>query len=402
MGTNKPYKHHIPFPSGPFATGCIELMTEYSAEGCFARIFYPTDISSNKLNEYSDKWIPWIPDETYLKGFAECLRIPFCIFKYGPSIIRLKPYYIPTIFEAQPSKTLKSFPIFIFSHGFGATRFVNSEYCNSLASHGFFVVAIEHRDTSSPATFYYDSPESAKNDNRTWVNHVQFHKIIGPDHYYQRNKQLKYRFKEMKKIIDTIFKINSGEVVDNVFNPNFDLLQFKNKLDVDNIVGSGFSFGGATAMYTAANDKRIKSLVIVDGWMFSLKSEPNLSIEQSILFINTHTFHLESNIAIIKKYMASNSFRQLYTLKNTTHESPTDTAYIWGHWLDLFMIKKMNSETALRLQSSLTLRYLNDRMNYPENVDGLQIYIKEHSDKIVSDTIKYSKRVKRKMGIWFW
>lgn len=34
---------------GPYATGCMELMTEYSSEGCFSRIFYPTDISPDEL-----------------------------------------------------------------------------------------------------------------------------------------------------------------------------------------------------------------------------------------------------------------------------------------------------------------------------------------------------------------
>lgn len=34
---------------GPNATGCMELMTEYSPEGCFSRIFYPTNIPTNQL-----------------------------------------------------------------------------------------------------------------------------------------------------------------------------------------------------------------------------------------------------------------------------------------------------------------------------------------------------------------
>lgn len=35
---------------GPHATGCMELMTEYSEEGCFARVFYPTNIPSDQLD----------------------------------------------------------------------------------------------------------------------------------------------------------------------------------------------------------------------------------------------------------------------------------------------------------------------------------------------------------------
>ncbi|XP_050429518.1 platelet-activating factor acetylhydrolase-like [Adelges cooleyi] len=401
MEVNDSEKCHLPYPSGPFATGCIDLMTEYSPEGCFARIFYPTDIPSEQINEYSDKWMPWMPNETYLRGFASSLRIPFFVFKYGPYLIRQKPHYIPTICDAPLSKALESYPLLVFSHGFAATRFVCSEYCNSIASHGFIVVAIEHRDTSAPATFYYDSPESVKNDQCTWVDHVHLHQICDNDHYLLRNKQLKYRFKEMEKLLDTLSEINNGAPVENIINYSFDLEQFKGKLNFNKVIVAGYSFGGSTAMYTAANDKRIKTAVIIDGWMFPIKSEPFLNIDQPILFINSQTFHIPSNISVLRKYFNSKGIRQLYTLKNTTHESHTDTPYIWGYWLDIIMWKKLDPETALKIQSYLTIRFLRDHAGYPTNADSAQIYLKEHSDDITDDFISYTKTIKRKMGI-FW
>lgn len=94
--------------------------------------------------------------------------------------------------------------------------------------------------------------------------------------------------------------------------------------------------------------------------MFPLKSEPFVNIEQPILFINSHTFHIPANINLLRKYFCSKGVRQLYTLKNTTHESPTDTPYIHGYWLNLLMLNKMNAETALNLQSSLTVKFLRD------------------------------------------
>lgn len=41
--------HYIKKCLGPHATGCMELMTEYSSEGCFSRIFYPINIPPNEL-----------------------------------------------------------------------------------------------------------------------------------------------------------------------------------------------------------------------------------------------------------------------------------------------------------------------------------------------------------------
>lgn len=94
--------------------------------------------------------------------------------------------------------------------------------------------------------------------------------------------------------------------------------------------------------------------------MFPLKSEPFFNIQQPMLFINSLTFHIPANLNLLRKYFCSKGIRQLYTLKNTTHESPTDTPYIHGYWLDLFMLKKMDAETALNLQSSLTVKFLQD------------------------------------------
>jgi len=55
------------------------------------------------------------------------------------------PYYIPTISDAPISDKEQSYPFVIFSHGYAATRFVCSDFCNTLASYGFIVAAIEHR-----------------------------------------------------------------------------------------------------------------------------------------------------------------------------------------------------------------------------------------------------------------
>lgn len=103
-----------------------------------------------------------------------------------------------------------------------------------------------------------------------------------------------------------------------------------------------------------------RAAVILDGWMFPIKSEPFLNIPQPILFINTHTFHIPANLILLRKYFYSKGNRKLYTLKNTTHESPTDTPYIHGYWLDLLMLKKLDAKTALNLQSSLVVRFLRD------------------------------------------
>lgn len=101
--------------------------------------------------------------------------------------------------------------------------------------------------------------------------------------------------------------------------------------------------------------------------MFPLKSEPISNIQQPILSINTHTFQIPPNSNLIRKFLCTKGIRQIYTLKKTTHESPTDTPYMFGHWLDLLMLKKMDAETALNLHSGLTIKFLRDTIGIFNN-----------------------------------
>lgn len=54
--------------------------------------------------------------------------------------------------------------------------------------------------------------------------------------------------------------------------------------------------------------------VILDGWMYPLKSEYDLKINKPMLFINSQTFHIYANIQLMKAYSdLPNS--QLYTIR---------------------------------------------------------------------------------------
>lgn len=47
------------------------------------------------------------------------------------------------------------------------------------------------RDKSSPVTFYYKSPEDAKEDKRTWIHQYHLNKTeFKSDHYKIRNNQV--------------------------------------------------------------------------------------------------------------------------------------------------------------------------------------------------------------------
>lgn len=96
--------------------------------------------------------------------------------------------YIPAVWAAPLSKNREKFPVIVFSHGLGACKFFYSGTYAELASYGFVVAALEHRDTSACATYYYASPQDYSRSKRTWIRH---HKMgFGLENFPARVKQV--------------------------------------------------------------------------------------------------------------------------------------------------------------------------------------------------------------------
>ena len=56
--------------------------------------------------------------------------------------------YVPALWQAVPLPASQPYPVIIFSHGLGGNRTTYTTLCMELASHGFVVVALEHRSVS--------------------------------------------------------------------------------------------------------------------------------------------------------------------------------------------------------------------------------------------------------------
>uniref|UniRef100_A0A1B6EWU8 1-alkyl-2-acetylglycerophosphocholine esterase n=1 Tax=Cuerna arida TaxID=1464854 RepID=A0A1B6EWU8_9HEMI len=376
-------KKNLPIPKGPYAASYLDFMTEYSSEGIFLRLHYPTS-SSSPLSEQSKQWLPWIPHDKYIKGLAFVvgmwiILIRLIMWWYGGYM------HIPAMYEAKllakSQRKNRKLPVIIFSHGFGAARFLCSTLLTELASQGYAVASLEHRDTSACATYYYQSPAHRDRDERTWIRHVRLE--VGATNYTLRNKQVKYRRDECIKALDLLEEINNGSASKNILNTSVDLSDFEGQLDLDQVTIMGHSFGGATALLTLSSDPRFKQGVILDGWMFPLKDE-KLEVSQPLLFINTPTFHISSNLTAMERVISSppGSRRQLFIIKTSTHETQTDTPFVVGYWLDLFK-PKIDPILGSSINNSLIITFLKSYTGLPDDVSKDLQVLDEHREMII-------------------
>ncbi|CAH1399875.1 unnamed protein product [Nezara viridula] len=383
---------HLPLPLGQYAPAFMDIMSDFTIDSTFIRLYYPSS-TPNTQND-ATKWTKWSPNEYYLQSMAHLVSHWGTVLKAVLWLYGGEPN-VPAMWEAELMQSNSKIPVIMFSHGFGATRFLSSTVAIELASRGFIVASIEHKDSSACATYYYESAEKFEKDEKTWIPHEKMK--FGPDHYKIRNTQLRRRANEIIRLIDLLYKINSGEA-SNILKSSIDLSCFKDRLDLSSLSMMGHSFGGATSMLAMSLDDRIKCGIILDGWMFPLK-EDNLTIKQPLIFINTQTFHIESNINVICKYLNKNPAytpREIYTIKHTTHESQTDTPHILGYWLNWFM-PKLDPEEGTNINNHMILRFLHKNIGFPTDVTESEDYLKEEAEKFVEGTIIYAHMPKRKL-----
>ena len=224
--------------------------------------------------------------------------------------------------EGRPSRP--QFPVIIFSHGLGGSRLCYSGVCGELASFGFVVVAVEHRDGSCARTYVslQNNEAAAEVESSTAVLHTaededttakerkkvsrRRRKNLNP--YYVvdyirpqdnaqdtsphnprgvdvklRSAQIDLRLAEIKEAYHVMSLINSGKGEEvaamnmrkkgNVASSSVGLNgvlwdQWNDRLFMNNVTIMGHSFGGATTVQVCRDDALtwIGQGVVLDAW----------------------------------------------------------------------------------------------------------------------------------------
>ncbi|XP_047430396.1 platelet-activating factor acetylhydrolase [Mugil cephalus] len=383
----------IPPAKGPYPVGCTDFMMDHTVKGSFFRLYYPCQ--ETERAEKPD----WVPCREYFNGLADFMkinrRLSERIFNY-----LFGSFKIPAFLDA-PFKSNGKCPVIIFSHGLGAFRTLYSAICAELASQGFIVASVEHRDESASATYYFhEKPESEMaNENLPKTSATTQDNLVTEWMYYRalqhgesefplRNKQVKQRADECILALDRLTDINSGIAVRNVLQTRFDWTTLENSMDLCRIAVVGHSFGGATAIEALCKEVKFKCAVALDAWMFPLDEEIFPRVKQPIFFINSEKFQWAGNISRMRKLDSAVIQRKMITIRGTVHQSFPDFTFLTGNWIGKLMKLKgeIDPEVAIDLSNKATLAFLQRHLGLDKNFNQWDPLIDGEDENLIKGT----------------
>lgn len=202
-----------------------------------------------------------------------------------------------------------------------------------------------------------------------WVRYrrLPFNKT-GKKIYTFRNKQIHQRVRECSRALDLLEALQAGYELNNILDPLFNVSEFEGLLDLNKAIVMGHSFGGSTAIMSAATELRFKVVVCLDAWMYPIKDESVDLVSQPALFINSKTFEKEQNMRKLAELLVGQShetqriseMRKAFTIKGSTHYNFCDVPFVFS-WLTKFLFgvgSSTNPFTVHDIAMALTLDFI--------------------------------------------
>jgi dienelactone hydrolase len=158
--------------------------------------------------------------------------------------------------DAPLSTRQERYPVLIFHHGGGWTRFSSSFLTEELASHGYVVFGVDHLG--------FNQTRKLPDGSRVVLDAVTAPKTTG-DPYSDGLRSFEYLetqhfpvwMKDSRFVLDRIEELNDSTNE-----------RFFDRLDLERIGMFGWSFGGATSIQASRDDSRVKAAVDLDGQLF--------------------------------------------------------------------------------------------------------------------------------------
>lgn len=253
---------------GPYSVGTVDVeipavdlpapcVAPEGAQSTIAfRIFYPCLKPASNETSRPVRWVPQPQRLTVAAlmrflGMKERVASTVSYLMQQMYWIRLHAYRNAKMLD--PPTSNGRWPVTIFSHGLAGSRNAYSYVCGDLASNGMIVVALDHRDGSSPVQYVRETSETeARVVYSTKISHEPLKEV-----YEARDRQLRIRLWEISMAFELLMKIDAGQEVENLDSNTSRrrkervevLWQFDGKLDIHRagkVSWCGHSFGAVT------------------------------------------------------------------------------------------------------------------------------------------------------------
>lgn len=372
----------LPPATGPHPVGCTDIMVGPGKEGSFFRLFYPCRPDPSQSQPPL-----WIPRQQYLAGLIGARGWTSKTAQYGASVISVNPQ-IPVIWNGDFMTGKDRKPLVIFSHGLGSFRSIYSSFCSELASYGFLVAAVEHRDGSACATFHVSEVSSGNAGSTLQEFWVPYKKLQpGMKEFYLRNYQVHQRASECVTAVKVLRDIDTGRAATNILDPDFNLEFLKGRIDFNRVAIMGHSFGGATALLSLMKDDIFRCAVALDAWMFPLEDTCYQHIQKPILSINTETFQTNQSIKKIMRLNSAGAELKYLTVKGCVHSSQTDLAFLSGYLANRILDPQgtMDPKTCLKISVISSLHFLSKHLDLTINGSKLENLSEEIQADVIFD-----------------
>ncbi|CAI6333692.1 unnamed protein product [Periconia digitata] len=262
-------------------------------------------------------------------------------------------------------------PLVVFTHGMAGMSQSYSHYLGSIASHGYMVAAVEHRDGSGPGTIVH----SANGDER-YVWHMNLEDLESNPPLSSedlKTVQLNFREAEIQETISLFSRLNKGSSEHPIINlkpksPESALSGFKDRLNMSAVTVAGHSYGATGALQALKNapnkDMPINGAIMLDPGKGSGPLNDKIELPTLVMQSGGWTekqveFYGQGwHFDVVKKLVANTSIGWFMTLKGSAHPSCTDAPLIVPWIMRLATKTTLNGRVALREYIDTSVNFL--------------------------------------------
>ncbi|KAK8136815.1 phospholipase A2 [Apiospora sp. TS-2023a] len=442
--------HSLPSYTGPYSVGTMEIEVPAREPRPFSHIkrdhdyalrmdtvlfsvYYPTDLTYYAKHGNKPSRATWLPRPRVQtsRGYAKFLNVPHMpvtgYIAATTMFTKLPAYRNARLSAHRPGQQVQAdasdsqetltedthenptFPVVVFSHGLGGSRTCYSAVCGELASNGFIVVAMEHRDGSGARSYVNIPPsnnlaDGNRIDNTEPRSHYEVDYIFPKDNAQDtapqnakgvdtelRNAQIEMRMAEIEEAFSVLGLMNRGQG-DLVAKSNLrkegnigssskglegvDWSDWTGRMFLERATIMGHSFGGATSVQICREAERFPWVgqgILLDAWGPAtpvVDENRKNHVQRPILAIGSEAFmHWQANfermVEIGNETRGNGSPSWMMTIKGSTHLSQTDFAVLYPTLMSWLGKTLVNPRRAIYLTVNSSLEFL--KRTLPEN-----------------------------------